>query len=160
MAEQSYIFDFTRVPSFFENFNVGFFVDEMYKPVGDEVTPPESTGCFELVWCSYGDGTNIDDYLNEDGSLDETACTIHDTEVCDLDWVQDEFGDATIGLHSAVTFTVGDANVPLKALFLRNCSSGYVMGYCINMVSFTVTNEAVFDEDVIFWDITRLSNGG
>lgn len=158
MAEQSYIFDFSRVPSFFRNFNSAFFVDEMYQTVDGTTT--DATNCFELVWCSYGDGANIDDYLNEDGSLDESKCTIYDTAYCGLEYVEDEYGDATIGLHEAVEFTIGDENIPLKAIFLRSRSSGYVMGYCINMVSFTVTNKAVFDEDVIFWDITRLNNYG
>lgn len=159
MAEQSYIFDFTRVPSFFRYFNTAFFVDEMYKVVDGDAQEDEPSECFELVWCSYGDGNNIDDYLDSDGTLSDTV-TVYDTVSCALDWVEDEFGDATIGLHEAVTFNIGDTNVPLKAIFLRNASSGYVMGYCINQVSFTVTNKAIFDEDVIFWDITRLNYGG
>ena len=62
MVEQSYIFDFSRVPSFFEYFNVAFFVDEMYQTIDGESTGTGSN-CYELVWCSYGDGNNISDYL-------------------------------------------------------------------------------------------------
>ena len=149
MAEQSYIFDFSRVPSFFEHFNIDFNVADM-----------DGSNNYELVWVAYGDGTNIDDYLNsQDGTLASTV-TVYATQSCGLDWVNDEFGDATIELHDAVEFSVGDNTIPLKAIFLRDATTGYVMGYCINNVAFTVTNKAVFDEDVIFWDITRLNNGG
>lgn len=158
MVEQSYIFDFSRVPSFFEHFNIDFNVNEMYQIIDGEASGTGSNA-FELVWCSYGDGDNISDYLNSDGTLASTV-TIYDTEPCALDYVRDEYGDATIGLHESVEFTIGENNVPLKAIFLRNISTGYVLGYCINLVSFTVTYKAVFDEDVIFWDITRLNNGG
>ena len=159
MADLSYVFDFSRVPSFFEQFNNQFFTDEMYQTI-DEVASEEDVGNnFELVWASYGDGSNIDNYLDDYGGLNDTV-TIQDVMDCALDYIRDENGDATIGLKEAVTFNIGDDNIPLKALFLRCKSTGYVMGYCINTVSFTVTNKAVFDKSVIFWDITRLSYGG
>lgn len=148
MAEQSYIFDFNRVPSFFEHFNIDFKVEDM-----------DGSDKFELVWVSYGDGDNISDYLNSDGILSDSA-TVYDSVDVGLDYVPDEFGDATIGLHSQVEFTIGDTNVPLKAIFLRDKTSEYVLGYSINRVPFTVTNKAVFDEDIIFWDITRINYGG
>lgn len=148
MAEQSYIFDFSRVPSFFEHFNIEFNVADM-----------DGTENYELVWVAFGDGSNIEDYLDDDGTLADTV-TVYDSRPCGLDWVKDEFGDATIELHDAVEFHIGDENVPLKAIFLQDTNTKYVMGYCINMVAFTVTNVAVFDEDVIFWDITRLNDGG
>lgn len=157
MAEQSYIFDFSRVPSFFENFNIGFFVDEMTKIIDGE-TVNEGTECFELVWVAYGDD-NISEYLEEDGTLDSSV-VIYQTESCGLDWIQDSTGDATIELSDTVEFSVGENNVPLKAILLRNVSTGYIMGYSINMNPFTVTNKLVFDDDVIFWDITRYNNYG
>lgn len=157
MAEQSYIFDFSRVPSFFENFNIGFFVDEMTKIIDGE-TVSEGTECFELVWVDYG-ADNIGEYLTSDGLLDESV-HIYQSKSCALDWIQDQYGDATIELHGNVEFNVGENNVPLKAIFLRNSSTGYVMGYSINMNPFSVTNKAVFDDDVIFWDISRFNYGG
>ena len=38
MAEQSYLFDFSRVDSFIENINVAFFIDEMFKVTGYDNT--------------------------------------------------------------------------------------------------------------------------
>lgn len=163
MAEQSYIFDFTRTPTFFENFNIKFSVNDMY-----QVSSINSDGSyeysnspsdnFELVWVDYG-ADNISDYLNNDGTLKNTI-NVYDTQSCGLDWVKDEFNDVRIELHDEVEFTIGDTNVPLKAILLRDATSGFIMGYSINMTSFSVTNKAVFDSDVIFWNITRLNNYG
>ena len=155
MSEQSYSFDFARVPSFMENFNIAFFIDEMYKTV-DGTLVNEGENAYELVWVSYG-YDNIQDYLDEFGNLKDDV-TIYDSVECTLEWIQDEFGDATVGLYDEVSFDIGDENVPLKALFLRDASTGYVMGYCINIYPFYVTNEAVFDGDIVFWDITRLNS--
>ena len=163
MAEQSYIFDFTRTPTFFENFNIEFSVNDMY-----QVSSINSDGSyeysnspsdnFELVWVDYG-ADNISDYLNNDGTL-KSSINVYDTQSCGLDWVKDEFNDVRIELHDEVEFTIGDTNVPLKAILLRDATSGFIMGYSINMTSFSVTNKAVFDSDVIFWNITRLNNYG
>lgn len=163
MAEQSYIFDFTRTPTFFENFNIEFSVNDMY-----QVSSINSDGSyeysnspsdnFELVWVDYG-ADNISDYLNNDGTLKDTI-NVYDTQSCGLDWVKDEFNDVRIELHDEVEFSIGDTNVPLKAILLRDATSGFVMGYSINMTSFSVTNKVVFDSDVIFWNITRLNNYG
>ena len=73
----------------------------------------------------------------------------------------DSNGDMQIGLGAEVRFDtdqIGERNIPLKAIFLRDKASKYVMGYSINMVAFTVTNVVVFDEDVIFWDVVRYNN--
>lgn len=163
MAEQSYIFDFTRTPTFFENFNIKFSVNDMY-----QVSSINSDGSyeysnspsdnFELVWVDYG-ADNINDYLNNDGTL-KSSINVYNTKSCGLDWVKDEYNDVRIELHDEVKFTIDDTNVPLKAILLRDATSGFIMGYSINMTSFSVTNKAVFDSDVIFWNITRLNNYG
>lgn len=163
MAEQSYIFDFTRTPTFFENFNIEFSVNDMYhvssiNSDGSYEYSNSPSDNFELVWVDYG-ADNISDYLNNDGTL-KSSINVYDTQSCGLDWVKDEFNDVRIELHDEVEFTIGDTNVPLKAILLRDATSGFIMGYSINMTSFSVTNKAVFDSDVIFWNITRLNNYG
>lgn len=148
MAEQSYIFDFSRVPSFFEHFNLDFLVSDM----------DGSSSKFQLVLVKHG-GDNISDYLDNNGELDvDSGESI--VEDCKLSYTSDSYGDATISLADDVTFTIGDTNIPLKAVFLRDKTTGYVMGYSINLVPFSVTNKVVFDDDVVFWDITRLNNNG
>ena len=162
MAEQSYIFDFNRVDSFFENWNVKYFVDEMWQvddiSNGEYHYANEGSNCFELVLVSHGDD-NIENYLDEDGALNDDV-VIFDSANCGLDWVNEKFGEGSIELHDAVEFDIGtESATPLKAVILRNGSTGYVMGYSINIVPFTVTNKVVFDEDVVFWTITRFNNG-
>ena len=120
-----------------------------------------SSSKFQLVIAKYG-GDNIGEYLDNNGLLDTDTIGSANliVEDCKLKYEADELGDAVISLAEAVTFTIGDANIPLKAVFLRDKTTGYVMGYSINLVSFSVTNEVVFDDDVIFWDIVGLNNNG
>ena len=149
---QSYIFDFSRVPSFFENFNINFLVSDM-----------DGTNKFELVLCKHG-ADNIGDYLDQNGCLniDDSSSELLIID-CGLDFVRDEFGDAKIELHDEAVFDenmIGDQNIPIKAVFLRDSTTKYVMGYSFNRVPFTVTNKVIFDSDVIFWDITRINRNG
>ena len=153
-SEQSFILDFTRSPSFFQNFNKEFDLDCMDGTVD---------GSFQLIIASYSPD-NILDCLDEDGHLNEDVTVGVDEDGNDLIeniglvWTPDSYGDGTIGLSDDVTFDIGDINTQIKAVFLIN-SDGYVMGYSINMVAIPVTYEVVFDEDVIFWDIRRYTNG-
>ncbi len=156
MAEQSYIFDFSRTPTFFEHFNIDFKLADM----------DSTTANFEMAIVKYG-GDNIDEYLDsEDGTLDTDTIGSENilVEDCKLSFEADSMGDITIRLAENVTFdiydTLGDVNIPLKAIFLRDKETGYVMGYSINLVSFNVTNAVVFDENLIFWNTGRLSCNG
>ena len=69
MAEQSFIFDFTRTDDFFEQFNKKFDLDDMFKVVsydeddGYTYEDDDVDDNFELVLVFYG-GTNISDYLD------------------------------------------------------------------------------------------------
>lgn len=164
MAEQSYIFDFSRTDTFFENFNVGFFLDEMWQVTGrnsdgtyqykETVSP-----CFELVTIQYG-ADNINEYLDEYGCLNESNVEGLDTADCSLDYYNRGDGEATIELHGTVSFNIGDTNIPMKAIILRSKTTGYVLGYSINMTPFSLTDELIFDDNCIFWDISRFNNGG
>lgn len=160
MAEQSYLFDFSRVDSFIENINVGFFIDEMFRVTGyvdGQYTYEDDTieNNFELVIVKYG-GNNISDYIDADGFLTVSENIL--VEDCALDYYNRGDGASSIELHGDVVFDIGvDVNIPIKAIFLRSKSTNYVMGYSINNRPFTVTNEVVFDDDVIFWDVSRFN---
>lgn len=152
MAEQSYIFDFSRTPTFFEHFNIDFNLADM----------DSTTANFEMAIVKYG-GDNISEYLDsEDGTLDTDTIGSENilVEDCILSFESDSMGDITIRLAEAVSFDIGDVNIPLKAIFLRDKVTGYVMGYSINLVPFNVTNAVVFDENLIFWNTGRLSCDG
>lgn len=162
MAEQSYLFDFTRVDSFIDNLNVGFFIDEMFRVTGYDSENQEYEydddnigNNFQLVICLYG-GDNIENYIDSDGYLTVTENIL--VTDCALDYYNRGNGASSIELHGNVEFDIGaDANIPIKAIFLRSKSTNYVMGYSINNRPFTVTNKVVFDDDVIFWDISRFN---
>lgn len=163
MTEQSLLFDFARSPSFFEQFNVAFNVNnsntgvKLYIQTGvdSEGEPIYSNtgGDFELVVAEYSPD-NIEECLNN-GVLASCVTNTH-TATIQLDWVKDEFNDAVIKIHDTASISIGESNIYIKAIFLRAKSSGYVLGYCINPVVFSVTNEIVFDDDVIFFSFSRL----
>ena len=165
MAEHSYLFDFSRVDSFFENLNINFSISDMYNVVrydsetGQYEYEDDNVGDnFQLVICEYG-YDNIGDYLNSDGTLNISDNDPHiHIEDCALDYYNRGNGASSIELHGTVTFEIGDdVNIPIKAIFLRDKDTGYVMGYSINNRPFSVTNQVVFDDDVIFWDISRFN---
>ena len=147
-SEQSFILDFTRSPSFFQNFNKEFDLDCMDGTVD---------GSFQLIIASYSPD-NILDCLDEDGHLNEDVTVGVDEDGNDLIeniglvWTPDSYGDGTIGLSDDVTFDIGDINTQIKAVFLIN-SDGYVMGYSINTVAFEVTNKIKLEKDTILWSI-------
>lgn len=163
MSEQSYLFDFARVDSFLENINIGFTFDEMWKVTGEsdgEYTYEETgSDCFELVVCTSG-GNNINDYLDENGFFDPSTVASTLIQSCSLDYYNKGYGEATIELHDEVLFDIGYQNINVKAILLRNISTGYVLGYSINQVPVPVTNKIIFDDDVIFWDISRFNYNG
>ena len=131
--EQSFLFDFQRSPTFLDNMNVKFHLLEM-----------NSSNNFQVVFSTYAP-TNIQDCLSSDGTLNSDV-TIQESLDCCLKWEND-----IISIRNDVTWNIGDAYYPLKAVFIRNKSNGYVMGYSINITSFEVTNEVIFEEDTILW---------
>ena len=69
-TEQSYIFDFSRVPTFFQKFNVCRESGQS-TPVGFKIADMDGSSLtYELVICQNG-GDNIDDYLDQNGLLDD-----------------------------------------------------------------------------------------
>lgn len=136
MSIHSYLFDFTRVPSFFENWNIKFKVLEM-----------NDTNNFQLVFCDYS-SDNISDCLNLDGTINTTNVNIAQTVDCSLKWENE-----VISIRNNTTWNIGNNKKLLKAVFLRHKNSGYVLGYSININSFDVTNTVTFEADTILWSI-------
>lgn len=137
MSTQSYIFDFQRVPSFFDNWNIQFKLLEM-----------NDSNNFQLVFSSYAP-SNISECLS--GDVLSSDVTVASTVDCSLKWTSDT---GLIQIRNDATWSIGDSTVPLKAVFLRHKSSGYVMGYSINMNSFEVTNTVTLEADTILWSIS------
>lgn len=137
MAEvQSYLFDFNRVDSFFDEWNKKFDVEDM-----------NGSNNFEIVVSSYS-SNNIDECLNANGTLNTTVVTGTYSQNLALTWANN-----TIKVAFDVTFNFGDNIVPLKSAFIRDKSTGYVMGYSIFMNTFNVTNQLVVDAETVLWSI-------
>ena len=133
---QSYLFDFYRVDTFFEQFNKKFDVSDM-----------DGTNNFEIVVSSYSPN-NINECLNNDGTLNTSVVTGTYVQNLPLLWANN-----TVKVAFDVTFNFGTSIVPLKSLFIRDKTTGYVMGYSIFMTTFNVTNQLVLDADTILWSI-------
>ncbi len=131
---QSFLFDFKRVEDFWEMWNIKFPISEM-----------GSSNKFQLVFCTDSPN-NIEDCLTN-GSLNSNV-TIYTSKDCTLEW-----SNHTISIKDDVTWNIGDYEVTLKAVFLRNKATGYVMGYNINIDNFDITNKLVFDGGTLLWSI-------
>lgn len=148
MAEQSFIFDFIRTPDFMDNINrSGCF---------DTVDMDGTSKNYEFV-LSSSCPDNIDDCLDNDGCLNNSVTTVNigDDGQISLLWSKGVDNDRVISLggNSAVTLDVGDINVMMKALFLRDISTGYVLAYCILTRTVPITNEVVFPASGVIWNI-------
>jgi len=145
MTEQSIIFDFTRVPNFMDDYNLQFLVSEM----------DGNNKNYEFVLASSC-GDNIEDCINNDGTLNNNVTTIdigNDGEVALL-YSKGVNGNRIISLGSSdVTLDVGSDTVMLKALFLIDSSTGYVLAYCILARSVPITNQVIFPASGVVWTI-------
>ena len=151
MAEQSFIFDFIRTPDFMDNFNRSgcFDVNDM-----DGINKN-----YEFV-LSSSCPDNIEDCLDSEGCLKNTVTTVNvgDDGQISLLWSKGIGNDRTISLggNSSVTLDVGDVNVMMKGLFLRDISTGYVLAYCILTRTVPITNEVVFPASGLLWNIRNI----
>lgn len=136
MSEISYIFDFKCNPSFFDHLNVDFALEDM----------DGSTSNFNFYFCSTAP-SNISECLNNDGTLKTSVLSTIGNVDCKLDW-----DGSFIKVATDTTLTITGI-VPLKAIFIRDKTTGYVFGYTINSNSFEVSNEIVFEEDTILFSL-------
>ena len=132
---QSFPFDFHRSPSFFERWNLDFLISNMNG----------TSKNFKIVIAEdcYDD---IADNLTTNRTLNSSVTGKREV-TCALKWE-----DEIISLGTDVEFTIGNSTIPLKGIFLTT-SSGYVMGYCLNINAFNITNKLRFDKGTIFYSI-------
>ena len=144
MTEQSFLFDFTRVKSFFEQWNVAF-----------KLTDMNSSNNFRLVFASDSPN-NIDDCL-DNGVIDEDVVTYATQTVGGVTSdaiipMSLKYENDTISIRNDTTWNIGNEPMPLKSVFITT-TDGYVMAYSINISEFTVTNKIVFEGGVTLWRI-------
>ena len=137
---QSYIFDIKEVPSFFDDWNIKFRVMDM----------DGTSTKFKLVFSDYAP-SNIEDCLNG-GILNTSQVNVASSVDCKLNWDKDS---RIISVKGDTVWNIGDNTYPLKAVFLCNKSDDYVLGYCIHITSFDVTNKVKIEDGTILWSITN-----
>lgn len=132
----SYKWDFTRVPRFFVDWNKKFDIELM----------TATSNNFQFVFSDYAP-TNISDCLTANGTLSSEVnvlysldCALKRNEEC-----------TTISVANEVTWNIGTAIHPVKAVFLKQKSTNYVLGYCIHQNSIEVTNKVIVPTDTILW---------
>ena len=139
---KSYLWDFTSTPHFFSAWNDKFETVEMTPSAGD---------LYEFCFSDYAE-SNINDCLNSNGTIDTTKVHILATVNANLVW-NENLNIIQVGANA--TWNIGDVIHPVKAVFLRRKSNGYVLGYCIHINSFNVTNKVIIPKDTILWSIQQ-----
>lgn len=138
---KSYLWDFTSTPQFFSAWNDKFETVEM---------TPSLSGLYEFCFSDYAE-SNINDCLNGT-TIDTTKVHIIASVDANLIW---DGNLNIIKVGDNVTWNIGDVIHPIKAVFLRRKSNGYVLGYCIHNNSFNVTNKVIIPKDTILWSIQQ-----
>lgn len=123
-------FKFTRVDTFIDDINREDCFDTQDM---DGVTPN-----YKFILTSKCP-SNIEDCLDEDGTLDDETVEILETDgaddgLCSLLYTKGINGERIITINnSTVTYDLGEDYVDINGIFLANIGngSGYVIAYCI-----------------------------
>lgn len=151
MAEKSIVFDLHRTPNFVDNMNRSgcFDVNHM----------DGSTKRYEFVLASNC-GDNIEDNLTNNAlNNNVTVINVGTTGQVALKYTNIGGNNRTISSPpSDLTITIGNNDVFLKGLFLRDRTTGYVLAYSIFDKTFPITNEMVIPKNRILWTIKNESD--
>jgi len=146
-----YIFEFTRVDTFLDDMNRDGKFDVM--------DMDGTTKNYKMILVSDCPN-NIEDCLDEDGTLNSDVTIINTLGVndgyCALQWIKGINGERSMSIvDSTVVYDLGDTNENLKAVFLVNMveGSGYVLAYAINSHSFPIDGEVILPCDGMVWSI-------
>ena len=142
---QSLVFDFKKSPTFFQRWNKEFDVEDL-----DANGIINAT--FKIVIVDDVCEDNIEECLNSSGQL--TYSSPHTiTQDCSLKYTREGLEREYISLNGDVHFIFEEGeNFSLKGAFLTT-NGGYVLGYSINQQSLNITNEMIFEDTLIFFDI-------
>ena len=146
MTDSSIVFDFVRTPNFIDNMNLGscFQLSEM----------DGTTKNYEFVLATDCPN-NIEDCLDSNGALNNQVTTLNDVDgSVALTYSKGVDNNRIISMGStAVSLDVGPVDTYLKALFLRQSDTGYVLAYCILTRTLPITNEVVLPASGVVWTI-------
>jgi hypothetical protein len=134
-VSESIFIDFTRSPSFFDRWNVDFFI-------------PSVRNDYEFVFADYCPN-NISECLDGNVLDSEMVHTITTLSV-NLKWESSD-NVQTVSIDGDTVWNVGDTHYNLKGIFLRSKSTNCVIGYSIFPNSVDVTNKVIFDDGLLVW---------
>lgn len=151
MAEKSIVFDLHRTPNFIDNMNRSSCFDVNHMD--------GSTKRYEFVLASAC-ASNIEDNLTNNAlNGNVTVIDVGTTNQVALKYTNIGGNNRTISMPSSnLTITIGNNDVFLKGLFLRDRTTGYVLAYSIFDKSFPITNNVCIRKDRIIWTIKNESD--
>lgn len=147
-------FKFTRVDNFLDDMNREDCFDTRDM---DGITPN-----YRFVLASNLESSDINDCIDEDGTLDLDNVTLLETDgvddgFCSLLWGKGVNGERSISIaDSTVTYDLGELDdVQIKAIFLVAIAdgTGYVMAYCILDKPLIMNGSLIFPTDGLIWSI-------
>lgn len=147
-------FKFTRVDNFLDDINREDCFDTRDM---DGITPN-----YRFVLASNLTSNNIEDCIDEDGTLNLDVVTLLDTYgaddgFCSLLWGKGVNGERSISIaDSTVTYDLGELqNVQIKAIFLIAIAdgTGYVMAYSILDKPLMMKGSLILPTDGLVWSI-------
>ena len=147
------LFDLIRVDSFMDDINREDCFDTRDM---DGVTPN-----YKFILASHLKTQDINDCIDEDGTLNTTNVTILETDgnedgQCSLIYGQGINGERSISIgESTVSYDLGEDDVQIRGIFLVSIAngSGYVMAYCILDKTINVDGSLVLPTDGLLWSI-------
>ena len=148
MAEQSFVLDMTLVETFWDNWNkTGWYgADSMVKDYsGYEMVIADSSSTNPL--------NDINDAL-ENGALKSTV-NLHNKNGEALLYYSGSSGswERTISFPRECVISIGDDNLFVKGIFLREANTKKVIAYCIFSQRIPITNQIIIPAESIGWRI-------
>jgi len=151
-------FKFIRVDSFFDDINREDCFDTRDM---DGISPN-----YKFILAENLSSTDINDCIDEDGTIDTDVVTILDTDgeddgICSLLWNRGVNGERSISIaDSTVSYDLGEDKCTISAIFLTAIAdgTGYVMAYCILDKTIELEGTLILPVDGVVWSI-RYANG-
>lgn len=146
-------FKFTRVDTFLDDINRDDCFDTRDM---DGITPN-----YRFILAEHLESRDINDIIDEDGTLDENVVDLLDTYgyddgFCALTYGKGINGERSISIaNSTVSYDLGEDTATIQAIFLVSIAdgSGYVMAYCILDKPVLMSGSLIMPCDGLVWSV-------
>lgn len=149
MATQSFLFDMTLINTFWDNWNkTGWYGAE---------SMVENQSKYEIIIADTSSTNPLNDVNDalENGEIKSTV-NLHTGMIGKASLLYNKT-DATwnrsISFSKDCVINIGDENIFVKALFIRNTDTNKVIAYSILSDRFPVTNKITIPKDTLVWNI-------